>query len=125
LNYEFNHCSRLPPKLVDLSYNAITADTDTGFQTTQPAAFSKIATPNPSLEPAVRTELEYTLRIVKRIFRKALPWIRGHNEKALCDDVVRSLVRLALRQYTQANSVCRACASIPTDMIESTDDLTC
>src|SRR6266702_8945970 len=91
-------CSRLPLKLANLSQKAIKADTDIGFQRFKPAAFSKTATcdlSDPDLDPVVRAELEYTLRKVRKIFRKALYCqTRGHAENAWCDDVVRPMVRL-------------------------------
>ncbi|XTI90152.1 hypothetical protein V2W45_1470205 [Cenococcum geophilum] len=58
-----------------------------------PAAFSKTATrdlSDPDLDSAVRAELEYILRKM-----------RGRDENAWCDDVVRPMVRLALRLQSQ------------------------
>lgn len=84
---------------------AIKADTDIGFQRFKPAAFSKTATrdlSDPDLDPVVRADLEYTLKKVKMIFKKALHCqTRGRDENAWCDDVVRPIVRLALRLYAK------------------------
>jgi hypothetical protein len=78
-------------------------DTDVGFQRFKPVAFSNTATrdlSDPSLDPAARAELEYTLKKVKKIFKKALHCqTRGRDENAWCDDVVRPMAKLALRLY--------------------------
>ena len=78
-------------------------DTDVGFQRFKPIAFSNTATrdlSDPSLDPAARAELEYTLKKVKKIFKKALHCqTRGRDENAWCDDVVRPMAKLALRLY--------------------------
>ena len=91
--------------LADLSQNAVKADTDIGFQRFKPVAFSNTATrdlSDPSLDTAARTELKYTLRKVKKIFKKALHCqTRGRDENAWCDDVVRPMVKLALRLYAK------------------------
>ena len=91
--------------LANLSQKAVIADTDTGFQRFKPAAFSKTATrdlSDPNLDPVVRADLEYTLRKVKKIFKKALHCqTKGRDENAWCDDVVRPMVKLALRLYAK------------------------
>ena len=95
----------LLPKPANLSQNALEADTGIGFQRFKPAAFSKTATSdlsNPDHNPAVRAELEYTLRKVKKIFWNAFYCkTRGRDENAWCDDVVRPMVKLALRLYAK------------------------
>lgn len=111
-------CSRLPLKLANLSQKAIKADTDIGFQRFKPAAFSKTATrdlSDPDLDPVVRAELEYTLRKVRKIFRKALHCqTRGRDENAWCDDVVRPMVRLALRLYAKGKLCVQSVYFYPT-----------
>jgi hypothetical protein len=98
-------CSRLPHKPANVSQNALKADTGIGFQRFKPAAFSKTATSDlfdPALSPAMRAELEYTLRKVRKIFRNAFYCqTRGRDENAWCYDVVRPMVRLALRLYAK------------------------
>lgn len=78
-------------------------DTDVGFQRFKPVAFSNTAThdlSDPSLDPAARAELEYTLKKVKKIFKKALHCqTRGRDENVWCDDVVRPMAKLAPRLY--------------------------
>ncbi|KAF2028946.1 hypothetical protein EK21DRAFT_90162 [Setomelanomma holmii] len=83
--------------------DAIRADTDIGFQRFKPSAFSKTTTRNlsdPTLDPVFRAQLEYTLMKVKKIFRKSLHCqTSGRDENAWCDEVVRPMVRLAIRLY--------------------------
>lgn len=83
----------------------VRADTDIGFQRFKPIAFSNTATrdlSDPNLDSAARAELEYTLRKVKNIFKKALHCqTRGRDENAWCDDVIRPMVKLALRLYAK------------------------
>ncbi|CAG5152963.1 uncharacterized protein ALTATR162_LOCUS2981 [Alternaria atra] len=78
-----------------LEVQALRADTDIGFRRFKPVAFSDTATHNlsdPDLDPTARAELEYTLRKVKKIFKKALHCqTRGRDENAWCDDVVRPM----------------------------------
>jgi hypothetical protein len=85
--------------------DAIRADTEMGFQRFKPSAFSKTATrdlSDPALDPVLCAQLEYTLRKAKKISRKSLHCqTSGRGENAWCDEVVRPMVRLALRLYAQ------------------------
>ena len=89
-----------------------------GFQRLKPAAFSKTATrdlSDPDLDPAVRAELEYTLRKVKKIYRKSRHCqTRGRDENAWRDDVVRPMVRLALRLYAKGKLCVQSVYVYPT-----------
>lgn len=91
--------------LANLSQELVRADTDIGFQRFKPIAFSNTATcdlSDPSLDSAARAELEYTLRKVKQIYKKALHCqTRGRDENAWCDNVIRPMVKLALRLYAK------------------------
>jgi len=89
-----------------------------GFQRFKPAAFSKTATrdlSDPDLDPVVCAELEYTLRKVKKIYRKARHCqTRGRDENAWRDDVVRPTVRLALRLYAKGKMCIQSMYVYPT-----------
>jgi len=114
-------CSRLPLQLANLSQEAIKANTDIGFQRLKPTAFSKTATrdlSDPDLNPTTHAELEYTLRKVKKIFKKALHCqTRGRDEHTWYDDVVRSMVKLALRLYAKGKFYIQSVYFYPTQPI--------
>lgn len=71
----------------------------------KPAAFSKTAKRNladPDLDSAIRADLEYAPHKVTKISRKARRCqARDHDEDTWCDNVVRPIVRLALRLYAK------------------------
>lgn len=115
---------------VNLSQGPVRADTDIGFQRFKPVAFSNTATrdlSDPDLSPTARAELEYTLRKVKKIHKKALHCqTKGRDENAWCDDVVRPMVRLALRLYAKDRFSLQSVYFYPKRpiLLESIDGLT-
>jgi len=79
-------CNHLTPLLANLSQNALETDTGIGFQRFKPAAFSKTATSDlsdPVLDVAIRDQLEYTPRKVRKIFKNAFYCqTKGRDENA-------------------------------------------
>ncbi|KAG9378436.1 hypothetical protein A1F94_011552 [Pyrenophora tritici-repentis] len=105
--------------------NLIKNDADIGLQMYLPGAFSTTATSDlldPNLTLAARAELEYILRKVKGIHQRAVHCcMRGRDENAWCDEVVRptiilvneragSLSSLGLDVLTKPNELSAQCA---------------
>ncbi|KAF1992672.1 hypothetical protein P154DRAFT_583634 [Amniculicola lignicola CBS 123094] len=87
---------RLEPGQVD-GWEAIISDNALGVQTFNQHAFIDSPRNLSECEPALRRELQYTLKKVKQIYQRARTCkMRGRDKNAWCQVVIQPLVELAL-----------------------------